>query len=103
MAFSDTDRYLLWRLHERYKFIARTVMGFPVTEGRTGIVQSVKWLGYGLDGWRIVICLWHRREVYVFPITFKLGVLPFQLTIHCIWGALSPEVKRVGREADHSP
>jgi hypothetical protein len=38
-----------------------------------------------------------------FSMSSRAAVVPTQPPIHCVPGALSPGIKRPGREADHSP
>jgi hypothetical protein len=41
--------------------------------------------------------------ILLFPTSFRLALGPIQFCLRLVRGALPPEVKRPGREADHSP
>jgi hypothetical protein len=55
--------------------------------------------GYGLDGRGSIPS---RDKIFLFYVTSRPAVGPTQPPIQCVPGAVSPGVKRQGREADHS-
>jgi hypothetical protein len=58
--------------------------------------------GYGLDD-RVQRSSPGRVKILRFSISSRPALGPTQPPIHRVPGALSPAVKRKGREADHSP
>jgi hypothetical protein len=56
--------------------------------------------GYGLDG--SGLDSWQGKEIFLYSIAPRLTLGPTQPPIQWITGALSPEVKWLGREGDHS-
>jgi hypothetical protein len=56
--------------------------------------------GYRLDGRGSIS---GRGNIFLLSVAFRLAVRPNRPPIKWAVGALNPEVKRLGREADHSP
>jgi hypothetical protein len=72
-----------------------TISIFGSRDSSVGIVT-----GYGLDGWGSFP---GRGKIFLFYIASRPALGPTQPPIQWILGAVSPWVKRPGREADHSP
>jgi hypothetical protein len=64
------------------------------------LYEKICLTGYGQDGrgW-----IPGKDTIFLFSIASRLTLGPTQPPIQCVPGALSPGVKRLGREADHSP
>jgi len=65
----------------------------------TGVAQS---LGYGLDGRGLVPGWGSDGYFFLFPTVFRLALGPTQPSTQWAPGALTPEEKCPGREADRS-
>jgi hypothetical protein len=60
-------------------------------------------IGYGLDDWGVGFRVSVGSRIVNFSIPSRPALRPIQLPIQWVPGALSPGVKRQGREAGHSP
>jgi hypothetical protein len=72
------------------------------TTARAGIAQSIqrRATGHKLQSW---FSITGRVKIFLFLIASTPALVPTQSPIQRVQGALSPRVKRQGREADHSP
>jgi len=61
-----------------------------------GVAKSVWATRPGFEYWRVM-------EIFLFATGSTLALGPIHPPVHWVWGALSPGVKRPGREAGHSP
>jgi hypothetical protein len=59
--------------------------------------------GYGLDNRGVSVLSPGRVKNFLFSTLVRLAQGSTQPPIQCVLGTLSPGVKRLGREADHSP
>jgi hypothetical protein len=66
------------------------------------MAHSVYRLGYELDDRGVGVLFSVRTRDFVFSITSRLALGPTQTPIQWVPGAVSPEVKRLVHEADHS-
>jgi hypothetical protein len=58
-------------------------------------------MGYGLDGWDPNSQ--QRQEIFLYSTMSTLAMMLIQPPIQWVPGALSPRLKQLGHEADHSP
>jgi hypothetical protein len=82
-----------------HKFISKNSLEFKVKLSRDSAVSIAT--GYGLDDRGVGVRVPVRSRI--FSMSSRSALESTQLPIQCVPGALSPGVKRQGREANHSP
>jgi hypothetical protein len=61
------------------------------------------WYNHGLwFGWQ-ALDSWQGQEIYLYSVLSRLALVPTQSSVQWISGALSPRLKWLGHETDHSP